>query len=48
MKPVDVKSAMYIDYNKENNKESPKFKISDNVRIHKKSLLAILKAKKFL
>ena len=26
---------MYIDFNKENNQENPKFKISDNVRISK-------------
>ena len=26
---------MYIDFNKENNKENPKFKVSDNVRISK-------------
>ena len=26
---------MYIDFNKENNTESPKFKIGDNVRISK-------------
>ena len=35
MKLVDVKPSMYIDFNKENNKEGPKFKISDNVRIPK-------------
>ena len=37
MKPADddVKSSMYIDFNKENNKESPKFKIGDNVRLSK-------------
>ena len=34
-KPVDVKPSIYIDLNKENNKESPKFKIGDNVRISK-------------
>ena len=33
MKPVDVKPNMYI--NKENNKETNKFKIGDNVRISK-------------
>ena len=33
MKPVDVKSS--IDFNKENNKEGPKFKVGDNVRISK-------------
>ena len=35
MKPVDVKSSTYIDFNKENNKEDPKFKVSDHVRIAK-------------
>ena len=34
-KLVDVKPSMCIDFNKENNKEGPKFKISDNVRIPK-------------
>ena len=33
MKPVDVNPSMYIDFNKENNKEGPKFKVGDNVRI---------------
>ena len=31
MKPVDVKSSMYNDFNKENNKQGPKFKAGDNV-----------------
>ena len=34
MKPV-VNPSMYIDFNKENNKEGPKFKVGDNVRISK-------------
>ena len=33
MKPVDVKSSTYIDFNKENNKEDLKFEIGDHVRI---------------
>ena len=33
MKAVDVKSSTYIDFNKENNKEAPKFKVGDHVRI---------------
>ena len=33
IKPVDVKSNMYIDFNKENNKEGPKFKFVNNVKI---------------
>ena len=35
MKPVDVKRSIYIDFNKENNKDGPKFKIGGNVRILK-------------
>ena len=35
IKPVDVKSSRYIDFNKENNKENPKFKVDDYVRISK-------------
>ena len=35
MKPVDVKSITYIDFHKENNKEGPKFKVGDHVRISK-------------
>ena len=35
MRPVDVKRSIYIDFNKENNKDRPKFKIGDNVRILK-------------
>ena len=33
MKPVDVKSSTYIDFNKENNEEGTKFKLGDHVRI---------------
>ena len=35
MKPVDVKRNMYIDFNKENNKERPKFKVGHHWRISK-------------
>ena len=35
MKPVYVKSSMYFDFNKENNKEGPKFNVGDSVRISK-------------
>ena len=35
MKPVDVNASMDIDFNKENNKECPKFKVDDHVRISK-------------
>ena len=39
IKPVDVKPSIYIDFNKENNKEGPKREV-DHVRIsnHKNSL----------
>ena len=33
MKHVDVKPSMYIEFNKENNKEGPKFKVVDHLRI---------------
>ena len=35
IKPVDVKSSTYIDFNKENYKEDHKFKVGDHVRISK-------------
>ena len=35
MKPADVNPSMYIDFNKENNEEGPKFEVGDNVRISK-------------
>ena len=35
MKPVDVKSSIYMGFNKKNNKEIPKFKIGHNVKILK-------------
>ena len=33
--PLDVKSTTYIGFNKENNKEDPKFKVGDQIRILK-------------
>ena len=33
--PIDVKPSMYIDFDKENNKEGPNFKVSDHVKIIK-------------
>ena len=33
MKPVDLESRMYFDFNKENDKEGPKFKVGDHIRI---------------
>ena len=41
MKLVDIKSSTYTDFNKENNKEGPKFKVGNHVRISKyKSIFA--------
>ena len=33
MKPVDVKSSTYIDFDKENNKVDPKLEVGDHLRI---------------
>ena len=33
MKPVDVMSSTYIEFDKKHNKEGSKFKVGDNVRI---------------
>ena len=33
MQPVDVKASTYSDFDKNNNKEDPKFKFGDHVRI---------------
>ena len=35
MKAVDVRPSIYIDFNKENNKDGFKFKVFDSVRISK-------------
>ena len=35
MNPADVQSSIYIDFNKENHEEGPKFKCGNNVRISK-------------
>ena len=35
MKPVDIKPTVYFDFNKGKNKEGPKFKVGDHVRISK-------------
>ena len=35
IKPVDVKSSMFIDFDKKNNMEDPKLKVVDHVRISK-------------
>ena len=33
MKPLDVRSSTYIDFDKRNNKEDPEYKVGDHVRI---------------
>ena len=35
MKPVDINPSIYVDFNKENNEEGPKFKVCNLVRILK-------------
>ena len=35
IKSVDGKPSIYTEFNKKNNKEGPKFKISDQVRVSK-------------
>ena len=35
MKPIDVASDSYADYNEDSNKKNPKFKVGDRVRISK-------------
>ena len=35
MKPIDVTSDSYAEYNEDFNKKDPKFKVSDYVRIQK-------------
>ena len=43
MKPVDAKPSIYIDFYKENNKEDPKFKVVDHVRISKQKYFSLKK-----
>ena len=35
MKPVDVKSSIYIEFGVENNNKNPKFEVGDHVRMSK-------------
>ena len=35
MKPIDVKSDSFAEYNEESNEKGPKFKVGDHVRISK-------------
>ena len=39
MKPNNIGSSTYIDFDKKNNKEDPKFKFGDHVTISKKFLI---------
>ena len=52
MKPIDVKSDCFVEYNEESNEKDPKFKVGDHVTISKctfllKDILQICQ-KKFL
>ena len=35
MKPADIKWSTYVDFDKENNNEDPKFKVGDHIKISK-------------
>ena len=35
MKPIDVKSDSFAEYNEESNEKEPKFKVGDHIRISK-------------
>ena len=35
MKPIDVKSNSFLEYNEDSNQQDPKFKVNDHVRISK-------------
>ena len=35
MKPIDVRSDSYAEYNEDFNKKYPKFKVGDHVRVSK-------------
>ena len=49
MKLVDVKPSIFIDFNKENIKEGPKFKAGNHVKISKCiNILFQIDLKKFL
>ena len=39
MKPIDVKSDSYAEYNEDFNKKDPKFKVGDHVRISKNKII---------
>ena len=42
MKPVDVKTSTYFNFDKENSKDDPKFEVGDLVRISKYNFLFFL------
>ena len=48
MKPVDVKSSKYIDFNKENKKENPKFKVCVVIKIFSQKVMFPIGQKKCL
>ena len=39
MKPIDVKSDSFAEYNEESNERNPKFKVGDHVRISKYKII---------
>ena len=39
MKPIDVTSDSYAEYNEDSNKNEPKFKVGDHVRISKYKII---------
>ena len=43
MKPIDIKSDTFPEYNEESNEKGPKFKVGDHVRIFKYLLFVIKK-----
>ena len=43
MKPIDVTSDSYAEYNKDSNEKDPKFKVGDHVRISKYKKTFLLK-----
>ena len=45
MKPVDLKSSTYINFNKENKKIDPKSEVADHVRISKNKKMIKLQSK---
>ena len=47
MKPVDVKTSTYFNFDKENSKDDPKFKVGDLVRISKYNFLFFCKKAMF-